>query len=200
MVLRKRKVISSKSNNGLSLPTELSVPSNNLLDYSIFIYGAKKIGKTTLAAEFAKNKKTFFMMTENGAKALKILQEKVNSWSDFVGYIDLVKNDNDFGLVVVDTVDVAYDLCMKHVCSELKIKHPNDLGYGKAWTELKIEFIEQINKLVNMDKGVIFTSHDKLKTSKTYEIKHKVFIKFCVSLLYEDSHKGRMRDREWLYF
>ena len=173
MPLKKRNVLtqknfSSENKSVLSLPTNLSVPSNNLTDFSILLYGEKKIGKTTLAEQFARNNKTFFMMTEPGASSLELFQEKIESWDDFVGYVDLLTNDMGYSSIVVDTADTAYNLCMKHVCHKLKIEYPGDDNRGKAWTMLKSEFENQILRLVSMDKGIIFTYHDKLKRITTY--------------------------------
>lgn len=153
---------------GLSLPTEYTTPSENLSDYSILLYGRKKIGKTTLAAQFAKESKTFFMFTETGGKALSLYARLVTKWEEAMGYLQLLEEDQRFDQVVIDIADVIYDYCMEFICSMKGIEHPQDEGYGKAWNALKTEFSGWIRRILNLNKGVIFISHDRLREIESF--------------------------------
>jgi hypothetical protein len=144
----------------LSLPEERSVPSDNMLDYSWLIYGEKKIGKTSLCAQFPN---AFFLMCEPGGRALRIFQRPVSAWPEFVGYVDMLlskKSKHGFRTVVIDTIDQAYDRCFEHMCVKLMIEHPHDENdYGKSWGQIEAEFVHQINRLLQSDLGVVFISH-----------------------------------------
>ena len=60
--------------SGLTLPTEKSKPSSRLGDYTWLIYGAKKIGKTSLVAQFPE---TLILSFEPGTKALEVFQTRI---------------------------------------------------------------------------------------------------------------------------
>lgn len=148
----------------LSLPMESSSPSGRLQDYIMLFYGEKKIGKTSTASKFSK---TFFLMCESGAKALSIFQRPVTSWAEFKGYISLIRQDKRFDTVVVDTADLAYNMCFRHVCQKLGVEHPSDEEWGKGWAAIKDEFNAEINRLTLAGKGVIFISHSTDREIKT---------------------------------
>lgn len=155
------------------LPNTKSVPVNFLGGYSMLIYGKKKIGKTSLASQF---EDALFLFFEPGGKALRIYQERMNTWGKFKAFVKLICKDERFKTIVVDTADIAYELCLEHVCWDMGIDHPADAGYGKGWNAVKREFTSEFNKLLNSGKGVIFISHQKdekieERSGKTYDRK-----------------------------
>lgn len=151
----------------LSLPTDLNEPPSELSAYSILLYGAKKIGKTSLAARFPK---AIFLATEPGTKALRVYTVPITKWEDFIGYLALLEKTkkHEFKNVVVDTVDILYKQCFNYVCRKHCIKHPSDENdFGKTWTEISETFEQGIYRLLNIDgMGKMLLSHD---TEKEYE-------------------------------
>jgi len=142
----------------LSLPTEVNEPSDNIADYSVLIYGAKKIGKTSLCARFPN---TFFMACEPGTKGLKVFTRPVRNWEEFLGYVDLLEKDKRFRTVVVDTIDLAYEYAFDYICRKKMIGHPSEEDdFGATWKEITAEFRKGVLRLIMMNKGVVFTSHD----------------------------------------
>lgn len=157
-----RKPLLKKSTVEYFLPEEMSVPVNDLGGYTLLIYGKKKIGKTTLASMFNKiGKKVLFLFFEPGGKGLRLYQEQMTSWRKFTRFVDLLKKDKEFGTIVIDTADYAYDDCLTDVCFNMGISHPADEAYGKGWNAVKTEFTKQIRTLLRSGKGVIFISHQK---------------------------------------
>lgn len=152
-----------------SLPDEPNEPSNSISDYSILLYGAKKIGKTSLAARFPD---AFFLACEPGTKALRVFTRPVRSWKDFEGYMKLLeKKKHTFKTVIVDTIDNLYEYAFNHVCLKHMIKHPNEQNdYGATWKEITELFKTGVNRLLNLPRnpGVIFISHD---TEKEVELR-----------------------------
>ena len=150
--------------SGFALPTAKSEPVSDIGDMSFLLYGEKKIGKTSIAAQFPK---ALFLAFEKGYSGLSIFVEPMfdsnekPDWRKFVKYIDLlVKEDHDFKTIVLDTIDNAYAACMDYVCMVEGWDHPSDGAYGKGWKAVEKEFATQIGRLVNCDKfGVIFLSH-----------------------------------------
>jgi|JI10StandDraft_1071094.scaffolds.fasta_scaffold00467_8 hypothetical protein len=140
-----------------ALPTDLSEPSDSLQDYSILLYGAKKIGKTTLASMFPG---AYFLMTEPGGRALRIYQTPVTTWKTAKDALRaLEKNPGKFRTVVVDTVDMLYQLCFAHVGKIEGWDHPSEEAWGKGWAALRKELSDYITRLMALPMGVVLISH-----------------------------------------
>ena len=148
------------------LPEEPNEPSDRLADYSILLYGAKKIGKTTLAAEFPN---PFVMATEPGTKALRIRAGQVRSFEEALGTVDALEAKFKAGekycaTVAVDTVDLLYEQAFAWICRKKGIKHPHDVDdYGMTWKEIRAAFRDLIVRILRLPCGVIFISHDAEK-------------------------------------
>ncbi len=160
----KQKMKSEERGLVLKLPTNKSIPSDKLRDYSMLIFGRKKIGKTTLASQF---EKALLLMCEPGGKALRIRQVPVKDWLEFKGYVDLAVKDPQTETIVVDTADFAYEYCFVYVCDKDGFQHPSDEKYGKGWNAIRKEFNNIISKILHSGKGVIFISHSKDDEFKT---------------------------------
>ena len=148
----------------VSLPDKPSVPAKDLTAYTLLIYGEKKIGKTSLAAHFPD---ALFLMFEPGGKALEIYQRPVNSWAEFVAYVDLLEKDTKFRTIVIDTVDIAYRQCFEAMCRKMAIQHPSDENdFGKSWGVIETEFGKQMTRLSHV-KGVLLLSHATVSEIKS---------------------------------
>ena len=158
-------MLKSKSKEkGLSLPENPSKPETDLGKYSTLLYGREKIGKTSFAAQFPD---AFFLMCEPGGKALSIYKRNVMNWAQLRGYVDLLEqNKGQFKTVVVDTVDMAAQMCVKYVCEKLAISHPSDEEWGKGWQAVTDEMSSVMSRLLKLGRGVIFISHSKEKELK----------------------------------
>lgn len=147
------------------LTTDVSEPLENFLDFSTFIYGEKKVGKTSLLAEF---EGLTFIFTEPGYKGLSVRKNIADDWLDIKGYVEQLEEDDNSGdpqhqAVALDTVDYAYDMCFRHVCKKLGIDHPHDENdFGKSWGAIKKEFESVVKRLLSLKKGCFFLSHAKL--------------------------------------
>lgn len=140
----------------LELPTEISQPVDSIGQLVILLYGERKIGKTSFCSEFDD---TIFFFFEPGGKGLSTYQLEVPDWNTFIQAVKLLTQDKKFKTVVIDTVDICYDRCLDFVCTREGIDHPSDVGYGKAWKQVDLEFKEQLNKLMLCGKGVVLVSH-----------------------------------------
>lgn len=138
------------------LPSVPSQPSAHMGDYSMLLFGDKKIGKTTLAAQFPD---ALFLMTEPGAKALAVYQVNILGWDQLKQAAKALVTDKQFKTIVVDTVDIAFKMCERAVCARLGIDHPSDEDWGKGWSAVRDEFTSWVQAITNMNKGVIFISH-----------------------------------------
>ncbi len=146
----------------LVFPTKKSTPSKQLEDYLLFIYGEKKIGKSTLAASFPNALHLFF---EPGGKGMSTYAMSISLWAEYVYILDkLAANEDGFAdrykNVVIDTVDAAYEYCFEAVCLREGMSHPSDNNdFGKSWSLIRKEFERQFKRLLSLRKGVIVVSH-----------------------------------------
>lgn len=148
----------AKEELNYSLPTEKSIPSSSLQDYSILIYGRKKIGKSSLTAQFDR---MLGLMCEPGGKAQSMYQAPCRDWKELRAKTRLFIEDKRFQTASIDTADFAYEFCMDYVCTKMVMDHPSDEGYGKGWKAVRTEFTDWVNELLHSGKGVIFISHIK---------------------------------------
>ncbi len=160
--LPEKKETASKAKLDLVLATERNVPPEGIAGYSICIFGAKKIGKTSLAAEFPG---AYFLATEPGTKALRVRSSFIPDWDHFVGYIDLLEKQKDPEMtVIVDIIDLAYDMIYDKTCKALGIKSPTEeKDFGATWREIKKLFRQQVQRIISMPGGALFLSHDTEK-------------------------------------
>ena len=149
--------------------------SRDLSGYITFIYGAPKVGKTTLATQMPS---PLLLAFERGYNAIPgILAQDVTTWGEMKQvYRELKKPEVQevYKTIVVDTVDVAADLCQKYVCNQLGIDNMGDGGWGtNSWSKYKKEFEDVFRGLTMMGYAVVFISHsttgtDKDQTGKEY--------------------------------
>jgi hypothetical protein len=169
MAIMKKKgssVAVAKEKHVVVLPDEPSEPSDSLSDYSIMLYGGKKIGKTTLCSQFPD---PFFLATEPGTKALRVRALPARSWEEAVAIVDALekkfKSGTKYcGTVIVDTTDLLYEYAFSSVCRKKMIKHPHEENdFGATWREIRVAFRDIVVRLLSLPCGVVFVSHDTEK-------------------------------------
>jgi hypothetical protein len=150
--------------SGVTLATTMSEPSDSLDQYSILLFGAKKIGKTSLASMFPG---AYFLSTEPGTKALSVYKTDIHDWRTFRAAVKAIRKDTRFQNTVVDTVDLAYTFCNKYVCDQLGIDHVSEADWGKGWAGVREEFEAVMRDLLAApNKGTILISHATEKEIK----------------------------------
>ena len=142
--------------------------SRDLSGYITFIYGPPKIGKTTLATQMPG---ALLLAMEKGYSAIPgIMAQDVTTWGEMKQvYRELKKPEVQavYHTIVVDTVDIAADLCQKYICSQLGIEAMGDGGWGtNSWSRYKKEFEDVFRGLTMMGYAVVFISHSKSGTDK----------------------------------
>jgi hypothetical protein len=146
---------------GYQLPTKKTEPIDSLSKASILIHGEKKIGKTSLCAEFPN---AIFAAFETGYRGLSVFKEDFDidpkGWKLFKKFVNsLIKGGHNFENVIIDTSDPCYNACLKYVCDENGWEHPSDGTFGKGWNAVNAEFVEVIDKLLKSNLGVVFLAH-----------------------------------------
>ena len=136
--------------------------SRDLSGYITFIYGAPKTGKTTLATQMPGS---LLLAFEKGYNALPgVMAQDITSWAEMRQvYRELKKPEvkATFNAIIIDTIDIAADMCQKYICNQKDIESLGDLGYGKGWTAFKDEFTEVMRGLTQLGYAVFFIGHEK---------------------------------------
>lgn len=151
--------------------------SRDLRGYSVFFYGEPKSGKTTIATKFPRH---LLLAFEKGYNAIPgAMAQPINSWGEFKKVLKQLPDPQvkeRFETIIVDTSDIAYDLCEKYICSNAKrsdggfgVDAIGDIPFGKGYTMVAKEFDECLRSIVQMGYGLVLISHavDKTFTDET---------------------------------
>ena len=136
--------------------------STDLTGYITYIYGAPKTGKTTLATQMPG---AILLAFEKGYNALPgVMAQDITSWGEMKQvYRELKKPavKEMYQSIVVDTIDIAADMCQKYICDQNGITTLGELGFGKGWTFFKNEFNQVFRGLTQLGYAVVFLGHHR---------------------------------------
>jgi hypothetical protein len=151
--------------------------SRDLRGYSVFFYGEPKSGKTTIATKFPRH---LLLAFEKGYNAIPgAMAQPINAWAEFRKVLRQLQDaavKEKFETIIVDTADIAYDLCEKYICANAKrsdggfgVDAIGDIPFGKGYTMVAKEFDECLRSIVQMGYGLVLISHavDKTFTDET---------------------------------
>lgn len=144
------------------------VVSKDLSGYITFIYGPPKIGKTTFGTKMPGH---LILAFERGYNCLiGAMAQDIQTWGDMKQVLRELKKPQvreKFQSIIIDTVDIAADLCQKYICNQLGIENIGDGGWAtNGWAKYKKEFEDTFRTLIQLGYAVVFISHDKEKTIK----------------------------------
>ena len=166
----KKNLIPGKAvGQNYSLPSEPNKVSDDFDDDIWMIYGPKKIGKTSLAAQFPD---AFFLMFEKEAKKLPVYQRFCDSWEAAEAYVALLKEQKkkgslQFKKIVIDGALEAYMKCQEKVCGDLGIEYPREDNFGKDWHAVATKYRALHNEILSLGLGVVILCHEKSKENQT---------------------------------
>lgn len=126
-----------------------------------------KTGKTTIASKFPK---ALLLAFETGYLAIPgIMAQPINKWSEFKQVLKQLKDDKaheQFDNIILDTADIAYDLCEKYICNQEGVDTVNQIPYGGGYAKAGKEFDEALRSIPQMGYGLVMISHSQDKTFK----------------------------------
>lgn len=148
--------------------------SRDLRGYSMFFYGEPKSGKTTIATKFPRH---LLLAFEKGYSAIPgAMAQPINSWGEFRKVLTQLKDPRVkamYETIIIDTADIAYDLCEKYICANAKrtdggfgVDSVADIPFGKGYNMVAAEYDECLRSIVQMDYGLVLISHAVDKTFK----------------------------------
>ncbi|HAR6088309.1 hypothetical protein DJ466_07640 [Staphylococcus pseudintermedius] len=137
-----------------------TVVSKDLRSKIIFSAGAPKTGKTTLASKFPR---PLFAATEAGTNALNgVYVQPIKKWADFRKFVkELGKKEvqDMFETIVIDTVDILWDLCEDYVLSANGVTKVGDIPFGAGYGMIDKEFDRKVREIPMMGYGLVLISH-----------------------------------------
>lgn len=143
-------------------PTKVS---RDLSGYTIYLYGAAKSGKTTIASQIPGS---LILAFEIGYHALGgVYAQDIMTWSDVRAVVRELKKPEvktKFSNLIFDTVDIAATLCEKYICAQCGVEKIGEVPYGQGWTLMRKEFEDVVRTITQLGYSVFFISHDKDKT------------------------------------
>lgn len=116
---------------------------------------------------------------EKGYNALPgVIAQDINSWGEMKQVLRELKKpevQQTFKSIIIDTVDIASELCQKYICQQLGIENMGDGGFANnSWVKYKKEFEDTFRTLTMLGYAVVFISHVKRsEDSKTGEVSIK---------------------------
>ena len=134
----------------------------------ILLYGAPKIGKTTFCA--TELPKPLICSFERGCAAIPgAMSVDITKWTEFKKVCKQLESPaahEKYETVVLDTADVACQLCEEFVCQQNSVRSIADLPFGKGYTEYSKELSNTLRKLTMLGYGVAFIAHQEIKVNK----------------------------------
>jgi hypothetical protein len=114
---------------------------------------------------------------EKGYNAIPgAMAQPINTWAEFRKVLRQLKDEKvkeQFETIILDTADIAYDLCEKYICANAKrpdggfgVDSVSDIPFGKGYTLVAKEYDECLRSIIQMDYGLVLISHSVDKTFK----------------------------------
>ena len=110
------------------------------------------------------------IFVEKGYNALPgVIAQDVTTWGEMkqvLKQLDKPEVKDLFKTIIIDTVDIASQLCEKYVCNQLGIENIGDGGWGvNGWSKVKKEWETTFRNITMKGYAVLFISHSKERTT-----------------------------------
>lgn len=140
--------------------------SRDLSGYITYIYGPGGAGKTTFGAAMPNS---LLLAFEKGYNALPgVVAQDVTTWGEMKQVLRQLDDPDVKGMfssIIIDTVDIASQLCEKYICNQLGIENIGDGGWSvNGWSKVKKEWENTFRAIAMKGYAVVFISHSKDKT------------------------------------
>ncbi len=148
----------------MPLPIQRKKAVESLEDYTILICGEKNAGKTSFAAQFPNH--FIFEFEPGNAKHLNCCYEDIPDLITFERYLRMAEQDPEKRTIVIDEIQILYDMCLEKLIAERGVDEPGELDWGQGWKRIAIYFNEYITRLQALPGGNIYTAHCEYKEIK----------------------------------
>lgn len=146
----------------ITLPTGKQTRKDRTpLDARVMLAGTPKVGKTTLAAQWAPDH-TLIIDTHKGTELLdgEHFVQPIADWAAFAATVDLiVAGNHPYKTVVVDLVDDVWKFADQFAAGKKGQVAAALIDYGKGTAEAEGLFRNVVGKLLAAPVGIWFVSH-----------------------------------------
>ena len=151
------------------------VVSKDLTGKSFLIYGDRKVGKTTCACSFPK---AILLGFEKGWDYLDgVLPVPINSWKEALDVkkqllkdakvvADGEKSETVYKTVIVDTIDIAYDLCEKFILDKEGVEYLDETEKMRGYRAVSREYDKFFQEIMKAGYTLVCISHATTKQVK----------------------------------
>lgn len=152
-----------------------SVISRDLSGKSFLIYGDKKSGKTSNAVKFPR---PILVAFEKGYNMLSgVMAQPINKWKealdvkkqllkDAKAVEDGEKDETVFKTVVVDTADLAYDMCEAYILAKEGVDYLDETESKRGYKAVEREYDSYFQDIVKAGYTLVVISHSDTKQIK----------------------------------
>lgn len=149
----------------VTLPTQRKAIVNDISQHTLLFSGQKKIGKSSLAIQFPDH---FMLEMEPGnATHLDANYEDIHSYEQAVAFItELEKQPNYCKTLVIDEIQILYDLTVEQVRKEQKLDMDEKFQFDQ-WRVTASYFRDLIFRIQKLPMGRIYTAHLEEKEAET---------------------------------
>lgn len=150
--------------------------SRDLGSYMCYYYGNSKTGKSTLCSKLYGDD-ALFIATEKGYSALNVFAIDLTNWNEtnaLLRQLKLPEVKNKFKVIVIDTVDILYDLAINYT---LKVNGCTDLSdkpFGKLYGEVDKAFNNFLLEITRLGYGLALIGHAKTQSKLAKKGKNEV--------------------------
>ena len=139
------------------------------------IYGDRKVGKTTCACSFPK---AILLGFEKGWDYLDgVLPVPINSWKEALDVkkqllkdakvvADGEKSETVYKTVIVDTIDIAYDLCEKFILDKEGVEYLDETEKMRGYRAVSREYDKFFQEIMKAGYTLVCISHATTKQVK----------------------------------
>ena len=143
----------------MPLPEKKSERQFDFFRERILLWGAPKIGKTTIVSELGDE--ILFIATEEGQRKVEVYKVDVRTWEQFEAVIAEVKASPRFKMICVDTVDALWQIYLAGFLKKHNVTHEGEIAY-KGHDMIRRGFVSLFYELQAVQKGFIFLAHDRV--------------------------------------
>lgn len=143
--------------------------STDLSSYVTLIYGTPKAGKSSFMHK-AFGKDALFVATEKGYLGLAgVMAVDTPNWKTFRDVIKQLKKPEvqaKFKVIVIDTVDLLYDMAIKHIIMINGVDKLGDIPFGGGYKLVDDLFRDALLEIQGLGYGMAFISHSTSITNE----------------------------------
>lgn len=136
--------------------------SRDLKGKIVLKYGEYKTGKTSNAVKFPK---PLLLAAEKGYNALNnVKAQPINKWTDFRTVLKQLRKSEAkeaYETVILDTVDIFYDMCEKYICQREGVDKIGEIPFGAGYGMLEREYDEALREIPMLGFGLVMISHSE---------------------------------------